>query len=530
MKTIKNILSVFVLITITTSLWSCVEIDEYLNGDTTGPTIIVDNELLSYDELNEGDMIRIPLVIKSEYGIKRIAWFLNNETPNGVVADDPVYIDNDEFPKEIVDTINVPVSDNAKELVIICFDKRNRSSEIHVAFNTIKTIPQIIFKDSINSRASVFENKNFTVTGRIVSEYELKSTTVSTIINGVTSSEQTLTLQDTRFTTSLMVVKGLTGIIIKATNINDGVAVDTFKIGAVVDDAVNILMKGGITSLQSFAAGEINSYEGSVVSGSNISKLVYKVRKNDVYGNEINIALGTPLDEFIFKLEILGEEGMQSVQIIGENVNGKTTTIELTIPEVILNVLYFKDVQLTTEIGAGKKNWFACYRAPYAFDQASAAANQEMMDFVCALYDNTQVSLLSPHVFNASQLYNEAITPYMQGFTQANFCLLSGNRPEITFESFNAIKTQEDLDKFIDTSIAASYTIYTANRGTNRELVVGKGMVYAWGPSSGNNKEFGIIIVKAISFTNGIGNVTLDIKVPRADYRTVYSASAKTYP
>lgn len=530
MKTIKKILPIFILITITAFMWSCVEVDEYLNGDTTGPTIIVDNELLSYDELNEGDMIRIPVVIKSEYGIKRIAYFLNNVTPNGIVADDPIYIDNDEYPKEITETINVPVSNNAKELVIICFDKRNRSTEIHVEFNTIKTIPQIIFKDSINSRASVFENKNFTVTGRIVSEYELKSATVSTIINGETSAEQTLILSDTRFTTSVMVVKGLSGIIIKATNINDGIAVDTFKIGEVVDDAVNIVMKGGITSLMSFAAGEINSYEGSVVSGSNVSKLAYKVKKNGVFGNEIAIPLGTPLDDFSFKLDILGEEGMEMVQVTGENVNGKSTTIELTIPEVILNVLYFKDVELTTEIGTGKKNWFACYRAPYAFDQETAAANQEMMDFVCVLYDNTQVSLLSPHVFNASQLYNEAITPYMQGFTQANFCLLSGNRPEITFESFNAIHTQEDLDKYIDTSIASSYIIYTAARGTNRELVVGKGMVYAWGPSSGNNKEFGIIIVKAISFENGIGNVTLDIKVPRTDYRTVYSASAKTYP
>lgn len=530
MKIIKNILSVFVFITLSTTIWSCVELDEYLNGDTTGPKITVDNKLLSFDVLNEGDIIRIPLFIQSDYGIKRIAYYLNNETPNGLVASDPVYIDNDEFPKEIIDTINVSVLNNSKELVIICFDKRNRSSEIHVEFNTIKTIPQIIFKDSIKSRSSVFENKNFTVSGRIVSEYELKSASVSVIINGVTSSEQNLSLTNSQFVVSVTAVKGLSGIIIKAENTNNGIAVDTFKIGDVVDDAVNISMKGGITSLVNFASGEINSYEGTVASGSNMSKLTYKIKKNGSYGDEVVIPLGSPLDEFTFKLDILGEEGMQGVQIIGENVNGKTASLELTIPEVILNVLYFKDVQLTTEIGTGKKNWFACYRAPYAFDQASAAANQEMMDFVCAVYDNTQICLLSPHVFSSSQLYKDAISPYMQGFTQANFCLLSGNRPEITFDSFNAIKTQEELDNFIDTNIASSYTIYTAARGTNRELAVGKGMVYAWGPSSGNNKEFGLIIVKAVSFENGIGNVTLDIKVPRADYRTVYSASAKTYP
>jgi len=529
MKTLKTILSMIIFLFATSCFFSCNIGDEYLTT-TSVPSITVDSSRLKLDELNEGEILQIPILAKSERGIKRISYLIMKETANGLVANDPVNIDNEIFPKEIKDTLFIPVAYDARELVVICFDTKNRSSEVHLKFRNIKTIPQIIFKDSINSRASVFENKNFTITGRIVSDYELKSTTVSTIINGKTSAEQTLILSNTSFTTSVMIVKGLSGIIIKATNINDGIAVDTFKIGEVVDDAVNIVMKGGITSLMNFAAGEINSYEGSVVSGSNVSKLTYKVKKNGTYGAEVALPLGTPLDEFSFKLNILGEEGMESVKITSENVNGKTTTIELTIPKVILNALYFKDVQLTTEIGTGKNNWFACYKAPYTFDQVTAAANQKMMDFVCVVYDNTQVSLLSPHVFNASQLYNAAITPYMTGFTQANFCLLSGARPEITFESFNAIITEADLRSFIDNKIAKTYTIYTAVRGTNRDLVVGQGMVYAWGPSSGKNVEFGLIIVKAISFKNGIGNVTLDIKVPRTDFRTVYSASAIAYP
>jgi len=529
MKTIKTVLSMIIFLSATACFFSCNVGDEYLTNASV-PSIAIDSSRFTFDGLNEGDILQIPIVVKSERGIKRISYLIMKETANGLVANDPVNNDNEIFSKEIKDTLFIPVTYGAKELVVICFDTKNRSSEVHFEFKNIKTIPQIILKDSIDYRESVFENKNFVVSGRIVSDYELKKTTFSTIVNGEVSEEQNLTLMGLNFTANLMVVKGLSGIIIKVQNINDGLAIDTFKIGAVVDDAVNIMMKGGITSLQNFGVGEINSYEGTVVSGSNISKLSYRVKENGVYGVKIPIALGIPLDEFNFKLEVLGEYGMESVQIIGENVNNKTSTIELIIPEVISNVLYFKDVHLTTQIGQGLNNWFACYLAPHVFDQATAAAHQEMMDFVCVVYDNSQVSLLSPHVFNAGTLYNQAITPYMAGFTQANFCLLSGNRTEITFESFNAIKTEADLRSFIDNKIASTYTVYTGVRGTNRELVVGKGMVYAWGPSAGNNKEFGLIIVKAISFENGIGNVTLDIKVPRTDFRTLYNVSAKVYP
>ena len=528
MKSIKQFF-LFALLTTPLVFFGC---NEGNMSNSSGPSIIIDSEDISFDGLNEGDTIQIPIVVKSDHGIKRTAYFLMNETPNGIVSDEPVYLDNVTYPKEIREELKIPVIYNAKELVIISFDSRNKSSELHFKFNDIRRIPQIIFKDSVKYRESVFENKNFTVSGRITSEYDLKKVTVSTVVNNVVSEERLLALQGQNFTSSVLVVKGLSGIVIKAQNIYDGMTVDTFKIGSVVDDAVNIVMKGGISSLQNFFVDETNIYQGTIVSGSNVRKLTYRVKKSGVYGAEIPITSGATLDEFDFNLAIRGEYGMESVRITGENENNKISSLELSIPKVEAHVLYFKDVKLTTKIGQGLKNWFSCYLEPHVFDQQAAMQNQEMMDFVCAVYDNSQVCLLSPHVFNSSTLYNAAITPYMQGFTQANYCLITANRNSITFDSFDGISTEEGLKDFIDKKIVGTenYNVYTAARGTNRELVPGKGMVYAWGPSSGNHKAFGLIIVKAASFENGVGNVTLDIKVPRADNRTLYNASARVYP
>ena len=530
MKTKKLFFTTILILTTIFIYTGCNEIDEYLSGDTTGPTITVNNELLSFDGLNEGDIIEIPVDIKSEHGIKRVAYFFKNETPNGLVADDPVYIDYDDLPTEISETIKAPLSYSAKELVIITFDKRNRSSEIHVSFESTKTSPKIEFKDNVKYRASVFENKHIVISGNIISDYNITSSTYATIVENVTSAYQDLTLNNNSFSATIQIVKGLSGIIIRVENENNAVVADTFKIGAVVDDAVNIVMKGGITSLTGFSAGQVNEYEGSIVSGSNITKFNYQVKKEGVWGTEIEIPIGTPADEFDFTLAINGEMGMESVKLYAENTNGKSSTLELIIPEVINNVLYFQDVKLTTAIGPGLHNWFSCYQEPHVFDQVTARQHQEMLDFVCSLYDGTQVSLLSGHIVNASALYNQALVPYLEGFSMVNFCLLSANRNEITNESFDAIKTEEDLNNFIANQIALTYTVYTASRGTNRELVPGKGMVYAWGPSSGKNMAFSIIMVKEVSLVNGVGKVTLDIKAPRTDYRTIYKDSSRTYP
>ncbi|MDD2284205.1 MAG: hypothetical protein PHQ11_02235 [Paludibacter sp.] len=443
------IFTIFIFFATVFSYSGCNEIDEYLSGDTTGPTITVNDELLSFEGLNEGDMIEIPVKITSKYGIKRLAYFYKNETPNGLVADDPIYIDKEDTPTEISETIRLPLTYNAKELVIISFDKRNRSSEIHVRFEATKTSPKIVFKNNVKYRASVFENKNFVISGNINSDYNLTSTVFSTIIDDVVSAPKNLTIDGNNFSATVFVTKGLSGIIIRVENENNAVVVDTFKIGEVVDDAVNITMKDGITSLQNFGAGEVNTYEGNIISGSNISKFVYQIKKNGNWGNEINIPIGDPADEFNFTLAIMGESGMESVKLYAENTNGKTSTIELIIPEVINKVLYFKDVKLTTAIGPGLHNWFSYYLEPHVFDQVTAREHQDMLDFVCALYDNSQMSLLSGHIFNASTLYNQALTPYLEGFSTVNFCLLSGNRNEITFESFDAIKTEEDLNNFI---------------------------------------------------------------------------------
>ncbi len=509
--------------------------DEDNLDQKTGPNITVQQDNLSFDGLNVGDEIVIPIEVQSENGVKRIAWFFIQETANGTESGPPTYLDDPDMPKNIETDIQFDAVPGILELVIVAFDRQNVSSEVHIAFTNIRGLPQLTFNGGIKYRETVFENKNLAVTGNISSEFDISRLTYATIINDVVNPENDISFvnkKDIDFEANVKVVKGLEGIIIKATNIHQGTVVDTFTIGSVVDDAVAITMQNGITEVEKIYTEKSNTFGGTISSGSNIVSFTYAIKQNDVYGEEMPIPLGTPLDEFDFSVSFNGEEGMQALRFTGRNENSNLLELELPIQRVYMPLVYLQDVELTTEIGAGKHNWFAAYLEPHVFDLTTAAENQEMMDIVVAVRGSA-LRFMPPAIFEAGS-YLATVAPYLVGFTQATYTVVTSNRSSITPEAMSSLEYDEDIETFIREKIMAptseggeSYNVVGTNRRVSSDLTANSGLIIGWGSYTvdgvANNQAFALIYMKEVELVDGIGHVKFDIKFPKTDNRTLFN-------
>ena len=519
---------------------------EWKDAVGSGPEIIISDAFKSISGINVGDEVTIPVSVKSESGVKRLAYYFIKTTANGTEAGTAVNIDRDDFPKELQHDIVFTITDNMSELVIVSFNKENFSSEVHIAMSEIRQLPVLTFKDGIDFQQTVFENKKMKIEGQITSAFDLESITYQTLINGTYSGETPIAFTDkknTPFEANVTVVDGLSAIIIKAVNIYDGKVVDTFKIGSVAADAVSIALEGGMTDIDVIYADSVNTIFGSASSGSDMKNLSYAISTNGVYGSEQAIDLGTPLDQFAFNFSFTGTSGMDAIRISGENEGGKTQVIEYPIEKVYTKLLHFSNIVLTTEIGPGKNNWFSAYQAPHVFDITNAAQNQLMLDFAFIKYTATSNRIVPAAVFNASTNYRNATAPYMVGFTKAPYTLVTANRPHINDQVFNELGWDGELNNFLQSSIIAptsqggeNYNLVVANRRVSGDMVPGSGFVIGWGSwnftdNTVNNQAFGLVIVKAYTEENGFATVTLDIKVPAQDNRTKFNpVSLFDYP
>ena len=519
---------------------------EWKDAVGSGPEIIISDAFKSISGINVGDEVTIPVSVKSESGVKRLAYYFIKTTANGTEAGTAVNIDRDDFPKELQHDIVFTITDNMSELVIVSFNKENFSSEVHIAMSEIRQLPVLTFKDGIDFQQTVFENKKMKIEGQITSAFDLESITYQTLINGTYSGETPIAFTDkknTPFEANVTVVDGLSAIIIKAVNIYDGKVVDTFKIGSVAADAVSIALEGGMTDIDVVYADSVNTISGSASSGSDMKSLSYAISTNGVYGSEQAIDLGTPLDQFAFNFSFTGTSGMDAIRISGENEGGKTQVIEYPIEKVYTKLLHFSNIVLTTEIGPGKNNWFSAYQAPHVFDITNAAQNQLMLDFAFIKYTATSNRIVPAAVFNASTNYRNATAPYMVGFTKAPYTLVTANRPHINDQVFNELGWDGELNNFLQSSIIAptsqggeNYNLVVANRRVSGDMIPGSGFVIGWGSwnftdNTVNNQAFGLVIVKAYTEANGFATVTLDIKVPAQDNRTKFNpVSLFDYP
>lgn len=498
------------------------------------PVITINDELQELDGLNVGDEVRVNVNVKSAAGIKRLAYYFINKTANGTASGTPAYIDKTDYPTDLTQEIVFKVQPDFVELVIISFDKLHNSSEVHITPKNIRSAPILAFKDNVKYRASLFENKSLTVEGNITSEFDLSSVSYQTIVNGTASEEKAITIsnkRDMNFAATVVVPKNLSAIVIKAKNMYNGAAIDTFKIGTVVDDDVVISLQNNATAIPVLYAGVNNTLAGTVFSGSAVTNLTYAVKLNGAYGAETPMTIGTPNDEFNFSITYPGTKGIEAVRISGRNAGTKTKVAEFVVGKTYNKLLTFTNIKLTSEIGPGKNNWFSAYQAPHVFDATNAAGAQLMVDFALMKYSSTSFRIMPAAVFEAGAAYKTAVAPYMVGFTKAPYTLVTVNRPSITTESFNALEWDGELDDFINNKIKApvaaggeNYNVSATNRRFNDGMKVGAGFVIGWGQWSPiNNQAFGIVFVKEYNVSNGIATCTLEIKVPAEDNRTKYN-------
>ncbi|RXK83105.1 hypothetical protein [Filimonas effusa] len=498
------------------------------DSPVTPPVITVGDNFEHVEGLNVGDVVNLKVKVSAAAGIKRLAWYFVTRNANGTTAGTPATVDKTDYPTTLDQTITFTVAENFSELVITSFDKAHRHAEVHIKPENIRHSPILTFKDNIRFRESVFENKNLTIEGNITSEFDLKSLSYQTVINGVLSGENSIAITNKNmpFAVKLVAGKNLSAIIVKAVNQYNGLGVDTFKIGTVVDDDVIVTLANSQTNVPVVYAGIDNTLSGTIFSGSAVTNLTYAVKTNGSYGSEMPVAIGTPADEFTFSVSYAGTKGAQAIRITGHNAGNKTKTAEFNVSKVYSKLKVFRDVKLSSEIGAGKNNWFSAYQTPNVFDITNAAPVQTMMDLLFAKYADGDYRLMAPSIFDAGTAYKNAVQPYMVGFNKAPYTMVSTNRASLTPVVFNNLEWDGDMMNFLDTAVKnkENYNFYTTNRRYNNSFSTTQGFIIGWGQFSPiNNQAFGIVIVKDFTKTSTGATLTLDIKVPDGDNRTKFN-------
>ncbi len=506
------------------------------------PVIHIEEKYTKLEGLNAGEELSIPVNVRAEGGIKRLAYYLITNTSNGTSAGNTVNNDPADMPAELNDTIRFKVTDNFRELVVIVFDRFHNNSEVHIGTDNIRSVPSIRFKDGIDRRESVFEGKNLLIEGMVESEFELSSLHYQTVINEELSPETALEITSQNvipFAIPVTVVKGLSAIILKTVNEYDAVVRDTFRIGSVQDDAVVISLITGSSRIDKLYTTIDNTISGNVFSGTSINHLSYAIKRNGTYGDAVELPIGTPADEFSFSFDFKGEKDIEAIRISGVNEGGKRLDAEFQTGAIYNPLKLFRDIVLTTEIGPGKKNFFAAYQEPHVFEAAEAAPFDEVIDLGFFRYTATSNNIMPPAVFDAGVNYANALAPYMQGWDKAPYTLVTANRASVNTVSFDTLDWDTQLMDHVARIVAAprteggeQYNIYETNRRTNNVFNVGQGFYIGWGRWDPiYNFSFGIVLVKEYVVHGDYATIRLDIKVPEENQRLKYNpVSLFNYP
>lgn len=503
---------------------SCSDDDETINA----PSINIPDDKKEIKGANEGDPVSIPFSVKADDGIRRVAYYFIVDTANGTKNEDPVVIEDfkDEFPKTYDGSVDFLIRTEMNTLILVVFNKENQASEIHIPLSELKELPVLIFDKGVDFKEKAFLGKNLKIKGNVTSEYDIKSFVYRVVNNGVPGSPVEIPVidrQNVDFNTTIVVEEGLQRVLFEVKNVHDGTIEKAFRVlNVLTDDDISIEMEGGVTQWLDYFEGEVNTINGTVESGSNVTGLSYVIKKNGQYGTPVKVNVPDDVtDIFNFKLEIEGEAGTEEIKIIATNESDMVEEFILNVPVVESYIVYMKDVVLTTEIGKGKHNWFSCYLKPHVFDQETAAQNDEMMDFVAAKYTTGVPYLLSAMVYTAGGNYATSVSPYMVGFTKMTYLLMTANRADAK-NIFDSIEKTSDMEAFFDNVPYYS----TAGRYTSGALTAGNHHVIGWGEGSTKNKAIAIIKLKEINTSDGISTVKFDIKFGKPDYRTKYNAAS----
>lgn len=217
------------------------------------------------------------------------------------------------------------------------------------------------------------------------------------------------------------------------------------------------------------------------------------------------------------------------------NVSGQNVVIDNPGYDPSNEIMEYKGVELTTEIGTSKKNWFSAYadKNMVAFTQEEARTKSQMMDFTVVIDKPDDIKLYSPYIGVKDANYKDRIASYTQGFSKLTYLMMGGwrggsadaTKPE-HYDGVTDVNSLTDLIDFYSKTYAYPWG---ADRVLSDKLVKNAVGVIGWGHKVKFNNRFGIYIVRDIQPTTG-GNykVVLDIKVPKSDARTPNNDSTVT--
>ncbi len=218
------------------------------------------------------------------------------------------------------------------------------------------------------------------------------------------------------------------------------------------------------------------------------------------------------------------------------NTSGQNVVIDNPGYDPSNEIVEYKEIELTTEIGAGKKNWFSAYADPamVTFTQEEARGKSNMMDFAPVVHASDEVRLYSAIIGYSHADYKVRSAPYVSGFQRLTYTMIGGwragsadaTRPE-HYESVTDVNSMTQLVK----NYWTSYAYPVVNRMNSDKLAKDAVGILAWGHKIGVNNKFGVFIVRDIQpTTNGNYKVILDIKVPKTNARITNNDSMVSNP
>lgn len=218
------------------------------------------------------------------------------------------------------------------------------------------------------------------------------------------------------------------------------------------------------------------------------------------------------------------------------NTSGQNVVIDNPGYDPSNEMVEYKGVELTTEIGPGKKNWFSAYASPemVAFTQEEARSKSNMMDFAPVVHSEDEVRLYSAIIGHSHADYKDRTSPYVSGFQRLTYTMLGGRRPgyadETLPEHYDNVTDVNSMIQLVK-NYWPTYSYTSANRMNTDKLIKDYVGIMAWGHKIGINNKFGVFIVRDIQpTTDGNYKVVLDIKVPKSNARTSNNGSMVSNP
>lgn len=189
-------------------------------------------------------------------------------------------------------------------------------------------------------------------------------------------------------------------------------------------------------------------------------------------------------------------------------------------------LVHLKDVELTTEIGADKKNWFAAYatnsQGGHTFSVEEAAKQSMFMDFV--LLKHGANLRIHPSIIGWQHKgdYQKYVAPYVSGFEK--FTHVCNMNKLFTPELFDSVNSSEAMAaKIAELRATDGYNYYAADRMTSHNLqsqIAGNNrvLILGWGPKIGKNEQFAFLHIKEVTAIDGGANYTMKFDVKYIDF------------